>query len=375
MILLPLVLLLATAQPTVDDVIQKAITAMGGIDHIHALHSLVVRGFHYEGSYKQEYAGSKTSNATLIRMRPGMRLVGCRPEIPTCNGQWSRIVEAYDGQQGWELNWPKQRLVSTVNKADQAIRCGAEFDFLFIDYKQRGLHATYLGRKSILGKEAEAVQVDQSGCSSAIYYFDPTTYQLLMNQLTIPVHARGDLVETVAIHREFKTVNGVHLPSRSEEVNLTTGEVLGGGEWTSMEANTLNDSKIFEPPIVHPIGITAVVLQMLKAADTTSPQQMMSHYTTYRTTPEGSKADVTYDMNWLAYELLKVDKYDHALPIFNQIITENPTSPEAFENLGEAYLQQHDNPRALAAFQRSVDLGSKSEDAHRKLATLRAPTP
>lgn len=379
MILLPLALLLATAQPAltpnVDEVIQKAITATGGIDHIHALHSLVVRGYHYGGPYKQEYATSKTSNSTLIRMRPGMRLVGCRPELPGCNGQWSRIVEAYDGHHGWELNWPKQRLVSTVNKAEQALRCGAEFDFLFIDYKQRGFHATYLGRKTILGQNAEAVQIDQSGCSSAIYYFDPKTYQLLMNQLTIPVHARGDLVETVAIHREFKTVNGVRLPSRSEEVNLTTGEVLGGGEWTSMEANTLDNPKIFAPPTVHPTGITAVVLQMLKAADTTSPQQTMSLYTAYRGTSAGKADDVTYDMNWLGYELLKVDKYDYAFPIFNQIIVENPTSPEAYENLAEAYLQQHDNPNAIAAFQKSIDLGSKSEDARRKLATLHAANP
>ena len=55
----------AAAQPSqlnkTDDVVQKAIAAMGGIDRIHAIHSLVYRGFHYEGSYKQEYVGSKTS--------------------------------------------------------------------------------------------------------------------------------------------------------------------------------------------------------------------------------------------------------------------------------------------------------------------------
>ena len=65
-----------------DQIIQKAVTAMGGLDRIHAIHSLVFRGFHYEGSYKQEFAGSKTGDAVLIRMRPGARLVGCRPEVP-----------------------------------------------------------------------------------------------------------------------------------------------------------------------------------------------------------------------------------------------------------------------------------------------------
>jgi tetratricopeptide (TPR) repeat protein len=354
-----------------DQIIQKAVTAMGGLDRIHAIHSLVFRGFHYEGSYKQEFAGSKTGDAVLIRMRPGARLVGCRPEVPACGGQWSRIVEAFDGQHGWELNWPKQRLVKTVNKAERALRCGAQFDFLFIDYKQRGFHAAYLGRKTVLGKEAEAVQVDQEGCSSAVYFFNPRNFQLLMTQLTIPIHARGDAVETVAVYRQFKVVDGVRLPSRSEEVNLKTGEVIGGGEWTSIAANTLHDPKIFDPPSVHPTGITTVVLEMLQAADEATPEQMMSAYSRFRASNEGRQADVTYDMNWLGYELLKVDKYDHALAVFHQIIAENPSSAEAYGNLGEAYLQQHDKGNAISAFQRAVDLGLKGDDVPRKLAALR----
>lgn len=353
-----------------DQIIQKAVAAMGGIENIHAIHSLVFRGFHYEGSYKQEFSGSKAGDATLIRMRPGLRLVGCRPEVAICAGQWSRIVEGFDGQHGWEVNWPKQRLVRTVNKAERALRCGAQFDFLFIDYKQRGLQATYLGRKTILGKEAEAVQVDQEGCSSAIYYFDPRNFELLMNQLTIPIHARGDAVETAAVHKEFKVVNGVRLPSRSEEVNLKTGEVIDGGEWTSIETNTLQDPNIFDPPSVHPQGITAVVLEMLKNSADAPPDRMMVSYFKFRATEEGGQADVNYDMNWLGYELLKVDKYDHALAVFRQIIVENPGSGEAYENLGEAYLQQHDKKNAISAFQKAVDLGLKSDDVRRKLATL-----
>lgn len=354
-----------------DQIIQKAVAAMGGLERIHAIHSLVFRGFHYEGSYKQEYAGSKKGDATMTRMRPGARLVGCRPELPPCHGQWGEIVEAFDGQHGWELNWPKQRLVYTVNKAERALRCGAQFDFLFIDYKERGFHAAYQGRQTILGKEAEAVQVDEEGCSSAVYYFNPRTFELLMSQLKIPIHARGDAVETVAVYKEFKIVNGVRLPARSEEVNLKTGEVIDGGEWTSIEANGLRDAKIFEPPSVHPVGITAVVIEMLKGAADATPPQMMTAYSKFRTTAEGQQADVIYDMNWLGYELLKVDKYDHALAVFRQIIAENPGSGEAYGNLGEAYLQQHDSGNAISAFQRAVDLGVQGDDVRRKLAALR----
>ena len=74
---------LAAAQmDRTDEIVAKAVAAMGGIQNIHALHSLVYRGFHYEGAYKQEYAGSKYSTAVMVRMRPDLRLVGCRPGIP-----------------------------------------------------------------------------------------------------------------------------------------------------------------------------------------------------------------------------------------------------------------------------------------------------
>ena len=160
-----------------DVVIDKAIVAMGGLDNIHAIHSLVLRGFHYEGSYPQEAVQQRKSNGVLVRMRPHYRLVGCRPEIPECGGQWGRIVESFDGQHGWELNWPKQRLVRTVNKAEQALQCGSEFDPLFIDYKQRGFTATYLGPQKILGTDTVAVRIDEQGCSSTTYFFDPKNYE------------------------------------------------------------------------------------------------------------------------------------------------------------------------------------------------------
>jgi tetratricopeptide (TPR) repeat protein len=354
-----------------DEIVTKAISAMGGIERIHALHSLVFRGFHYEGAYKQEYAGSRKSSAVMVRMRPRLRLVGCRPEIPGCNEQWGRIVEGFDGTRGWELNWPKQRLVRTVNKAERALHCGAAFDYLFIDYKQRGFHASYLGRKSVLGESVEAVQVSRDDCGPPmVYYFDPASFELRMREMAIPIHARGDAVDTIAVSKRFKTVNGVKLISREEEVNAETGDVIDGGEWTSIEANTIDDRKIFEAPEVHPVGITAVVLEMLAQAQNLTPERMMDIYAKFRMSDEGRNADVVYDMNWLGFELLKVDRYDCALTVLKQLIKENPQSGSAYASLGEAYLQMKDETKALEAFQHAVNLGLKDEDVMKKLSRL-----
>ncbi|WP_263419603.1 tetratricopeptide repeat protein [Terriglobus albidus] len=363
---------LVAQETKADEVIQKAIDAMGGIEKIHALHSLIYRGFHYEGSYQQEYVHTKTSTSVMVRMRPGLRLVGCRPEIPECHGQWSRIVEGFDGRRGWELNWPKQRLVRTVNKAEHALHCGAAFDYLFIDYKERGFHASYLGTQHVLGIDVEAIQIDRPDCGSAmLYYFDPQTYAIRITRAKLPIHARGDAVDTIAVYTKSLEVNGVRLLSREEEVNFNTGDVIDGVDWTSIEANTINDPGIFQPPEVHPSGITAIVLKMLEQANHDTPSRMMAIYSSFRHSAEGKASDVVYDMNWLGYELLKVDKYSHAIPVFLQIVRENPQSADAYNNLGEAYLQKKDRKHAIAAFEQALKLGANGDAVQKKLDRLR----
>ena len=58
------------ADPRAEAVIDRAVAAMGGLDRIHAIRSLVMRGFHYEGAYHQEYEASHMGSAVMVRMRP-----------------------------------------------------------------------------------------------------------------------------------------------------------------------------------------------------------------------------------------------------------------------------------------------------------------
>ena len=361
-----------TADPRADAVIDHAVAAMGGLDRIHAIRSLVMRGFHYEGSYHQEYAASHIGSAVMVRMRPNLRLVGCRPEVPGCNGQWGRILESYDGTHGWELNWPRQRLVRTVHFAERALRCGAEFDPLFVDWRARGFTASWLGPQRLLGRDTVAVTITPPDCPAETYYFDPHSYRLVMKRFAIPVHARGAAVDSVQVVQDYRTVAGVELPARTEEVALADGHVLGGGAWTAIEANTLPDASAFQAPEVHPTGITAVVLRMLDAANTGTPQAMMALYDAFRATPEGAAADTSYDMNWLGYELLKVDAYPAARAVFERVIAEHPQSAEAWDSLGDAWLQQGDRAQALAAFEHALALDPNRPETVRKRDSLRA---
>ena len=360
----------AMAAPSrVDVAVGKAVRAMGGEQNIHALKSLVLRGFHYEGAYKPAF-DVKSGDALMVRMQPDLRIVGCRPEIPGCK-DWGRIVEGWDGKRGWELNWPKQRLIRTVNLAQQALKCGAEFMPLFVDYKARGFKAAWLGPKTVLGKKTVAIRVDQAGCSSQTYYFNPSTYALEMSQAEIPVHARGALRPTLSVYSAFITVNGVRWPAVTEDVDMNTREVLDGGKWTSIQADLVTDPKIFDPPQTHPQGVTAVAMKMLEAQQAhAATDKIMALYDRFRATPEGKAADVAEDMHWVGYEFLKVDDFADAFAVFNRMLAENPKSDLFYDSLGDAYAQKGDRKQAVAAYEHALALNPKSEEVRAKRAKL-----
>ena len=354
-----------------DRLIAKAVKAMGGLDAYRARSSFISRGIHYEGAYRQEYLKAGSGAAIMTRMRPNRRVVGCVVGIPGCDGKWGRNVEGYDGSDAWELDWEKQRLIHAVNKARSAIICGAQFDPLFVDYKRRGFKARYLGAQTLLGRKMLGVRIDNPGCPSESFYFDPKTYRLAMQRVSLPVHARGDAVDTIRVLSDLRPVAGVLMPFRSDEFALADGHSIFGEVWTSIEANVRIDASVFAAPKVAPTGATALVLQMLDAAKREKPDRLLAIYDAYRATPEGKAADTADDMNWLGYELLKVDNYPAALAVFNRVVAEHPDSANAYDSLGDGYLQRGDQVQALAAFERALALDPKLEDTRRKRDLLK----
>src|SRR5262245_55734889 len=87
--------------PTAEQIVQKAIDALGGYEQIKAIQSL-----NYSGVYKE---GTYSGAAHMTRMRPNRRLVGCVPQV--CDGKRDDYLEIFDGERGWEVNLKRQRLI------------------------------------------------------------------------------------------------------------------------------------------------------------------------------------------------------------------------------------------------------------------------
>ena len=352
--------LLASYHPSADEIINRSTDALGGLQNIHKLQSLNFSGIYQEGSHKGE--------AHMTKMRPNLRLVGCLPQ--TCNEQTSDYLEGYDGSRGWEANLKRQRMIRTVGKAELALRCGSEFDPMFVDYKQKGNRAEYIGEDLFEKKPVWIVRISPPNCQIHDFYFDQQSFLPVASRKLYNVHARGEAVDLLTVYADYREVNGVKIPFRDEEQDFKTGNAVSSTIWKTIEANTVRDVNLFEAPVVHPSAGTKLVLEMLEISQSKSPAEVLQTYREFRSKPENKNLDMESDLNFLGYELLKADRYELAIPVMEILVDEYPNSSNNFDSLGDAYLQKGDKDKAIAAFQKALELDPNASGTKAKLDRL-----
>ena len=347
--------------PSADQIIDRAVAWMGGYDRIHAIKSLNYSGTYVEGHY--------SGGAHMTRMRPNKRLVGCVAQV--CGGQADSYLEIFDGQRGYEVNLKRQRLIQMKRKAELAGRCGAEEFFpIFVDYKQKNFTAEFVGEETIKDIETWAVKITPKSCNAKTFYFDQKTYMPVADRADYNVHARGAARDQLHLMSDYREVAGVKIPFAGEEVDFKTGEHISGGSWAQIEANTVTDESIFTPPAVHPDEGTQLVLDMLEASETQPGKNVVAMYTNWRSKPKNQAANMENNLTFLAYELLKADRFDSAIPLLEALVREYPNNAANYDSLGDGYMQQGDKMRAIAAFRKALELDPKLLDTKAKLEKL-----
>ena len=79
------------------------------------------------------------------------------------------------------------------------------------------------------------------------------------------------------------------------------------------------------------------------------------------------------ELNALGYELIRANKFKEAIRIFQLNVEAYPQSSNVYDSLGEAYMNDGDKPRAIANYQKSLELNPKNRNAVLMLQKLNAP--
>jgi outer membrane lipoprotein-sorting protein len=224
---------------TADELAAKNVAAKGGAEQLAALHSLRLSGkLLVNGDQLQ------LGLVTLIE-RPG----SIRQEAEL---QGLKLVQAYDGTQGWKINPFQGRKDPEKMSTDDAKELGedaADFTGALVDYKAKGYTLDYLGTEDVDGTDAYKLRVTRPNGDITYVYLDPEFF------LEIRIINRriehGIPVETVTDYGDYEKVAGVYFAF--EQVSGPKGsQDRQKVEYDKADANAALDDSLFRLPATQP---------------------------------------------------------------------------------------------------------------------------
>ena len=228
--------LLSADDLTLDQILQKHYDAMGGLDAMKAIKSVV-------GTGKAQVMGQYDMTITVKQKRPNMM----RQDMEF-NAQ--KLVQAYDGTTAWSINpfaggTDPQKMPET--EAQQYID-SADMDGPLVDYKAKGNTVELLGKEDVEGSPAYKVKVTRKNGRTETFWLDASTF-LAIKSLS-KVNMGGQEMEVESMPGNYKKVNGVMEPFSLEQK-------MGGRSFISLtidkyEANVSIDDAEFKMPPPKP---------------------------------------------------------------------------------------------------------------------------
>ena len=283
---------------TIDQIVIRHEQALGGIDNIHALDSLVLRGMYHEGGPIPADMPVAARNYNAFK-RPFYQVIG-DPANPNPD-----LREGFDGS-SWEYYGDPGIVIRTVGAAAAATRHTAEFlqDSL-IDYKEKGTRLDLQGAERIGDRDCYRIFVILSDGFEKYLFVDQETFLTFASRVSAPIHAFGQAVTTESRFSDYKPVNGVLIPRRIMEVELATGKVLAESRSVVVEANTITDLSIFSPAPRAKTPLQDILEKLY--AERTDPISVMFSYRLFRRTHPD--VDTREGIEFVGYQMAKTKDF------------------------------------------------------------------
>jgi outer membrane lipoprotein-sorting protein len=209
---------------TLDQIVQKHIDALGGIDKLKAITTLSATG-------KATMQGGQMEAPMLMQMK---RPSSMRMEITI---QGKKIVQAFDGTTAWMIN-PMMGSDAPQKASDddtQEMKDSADIDFSsLVNYKEKGNTVELVGTEDVEGNPTYKLKVTKKNGRVEYQYLDAKTF--LPIKTTTKRKQMGTELEIDAYPSNFKPVNGVLFP-------YTVDQKLGGKSMIQLTLDKVDVNK------------------------------------------------------------------------------------------------------------------------------------
>ena len=193
-----LLLPIAAAAQTADEVIGKYLEARGGLAKIRAIRSERVSG-------TISFGPGEEGPFVVERARP----LKMHMEV-NLNGQTA--IRTYDGKSAGWIYDPFQEHPLRAMTADDLknIFNEADFDGPFIDYKAKGNQVEFAGKDEVEGKPINKLKLTNKNGDVSYFSFDASSSLLLRWQGTRKVGDKN--VDWQSFFRDYRDVSGIRYP-------------------------------------------------------------------------------------------------------------------------------------------------------------------
>ncbi|HEY3250730.1 MAG TPA: hypothetical protein VGK25_06385 [Ignavibacteria bacterium] len=218
---------------TIDEIVEKHVQALGGMDKLSSIKSLKMTG---------KFSGNGwEAPVTFTMKRPDM----VRMEI---NFQGNASVQAFDGTTAWEINpWSgKKEADKMPAEGVKDMREMADIDGPLVNYKQKGYTAELMGKDDMEGSEVYKIRLTDKDGDIRYFYLDSQTYLILKETKKRKIKEKETESETY--YGNYQPIEGGVIMAMSMEFKQPGSDQSQKGTIEKTEVNTDVDDSIFKMP-------------------------------------------------------------------------------------------------------------------------------
>jgi hypothetical protein len=228
-ILFSCVFISAQAQ-TVEEVIEKYSTAMGGLDAFNKINTAKMTGT------------ITTSGLTMPMTTQVVQNKAMRTDV---NANGKAIINVYNNGKGWKINPMAGVLVKTEVTGSELSGFKTQTSLVnnLMDYKSRGHQAELLGQEDVEGVKTLKVKLTNKDDKKATVYFITALDYLLIKSISTK-ETQGQEYEIETFYADMKTIDG--LKFSMSLLQKIKGQLYLSVKWNKIELGVPVDERIFE---------------------------------------------------------------------------------------------------------------------------------
>jgi hypothetical protein len=217
---------------TVDEVIQKYNTAMGGLDAFAKINTA-------------KLTGTLGSQGQLLPLT--IQIVNGKSMRTDVMANGKPVVNVYHDNSGWKINpFAGAPLATTVTGSELAgLKTQASLANNLMDYKNRGHEVELLGQEDVNGVKAYKIKLISKDDGKTTTYFISTVDHMLLKSIA-KREVAGNEYDAESFYTDFRTINGLKFCYNF--ISKIQGRTLNEVKYTNVELNVAVDEKIFVKP-------------------------------------------------------------------------------------------------------------------------------